>query len=265
MITIRDYRKVESLDEAWELNQKRMNRVVGGMLWMKMGTYNVQTAIDLSGLGLDVIEEDENEFRIGCMVSLRQLELHEGLAQYTDGAMREAVRHIVGVQFRNLATVGGSIFGRYGFSDVLSLFLALDSYVELHKGGILPLQEFAKMDYNRDILVRLIVKKTPAACHYQSVRATRTDFPILTCAAAIVDGQYRFSIGARPNKAMLVTDTEKMLDGELTEEKMDAFAAWMQAQIHTGSNLRGSAEYRSHLVKVVTKRALMALKGGTEC
>ena len=58
MITIRDYRKVESLDEAWELNQKRMNRIVGGMLWMKMGTYNVQTAIDLSGLGLDTIEED---------------------------------------------------------------------------------------------------------------------------------------------------------------------------------------------------------------
>ena len=84
MLNIREYVKVQSLEEAYELNQKRTNKVIGGMLWMKMGTYNVQTAIDLSGLGLDVIEEDENEFRIGCMVSLRQLELHEGLAQYTD-------------------------------------------------------------------------------------------------------------------------------------------------------------------------------------
>ena len=39
---------------------------------------------------------------------------------YTAGAVREAVRHIVGVQFRNCATVGGSIYGRFGFSDVLT-------------------------------------------------------------------------------------------------------------------------------------------------
>ena len=79
---------------------------------MKMGDHRIQTAIDLSGLGLDTIEEDETQFSIGCMTSLRQLELHEGLNQWSDGAVRESVRQIVGVQFRNLATVGGSIFGR---------------------------------------------------------------------------------------------------------------------------------------------------------
>ena len=56
------------------------------------------------------------------MVTLRDLELDPGLNSYTDGAARESVRHIVGVQFRNLATVGGSIYGRYGFSDVLTMF-----------------------------------------------------------------------------------------------------------------------------------------------
>ena len=35
-----------------------------------------------------------------------------------------------------MATVGGSIWGRFGFSDVLTVFLAMDSYVELYKGGI---------------------------------------------------------------------------------------------------------------------------------
>ena len=37
---------------------------------------------------------------------------------------------------RSMATVGGSIWGRFGFSDVLTVFLAMDSYVELYKGGI---------------------------------------------------------------------------------------------------------------------------------
>lgn len=43
------------------------------------------------------------------MVTLRQIELHEGLNTWSQGAVKESVTHIVGVQFRNLATVGGSI------------------------------------------------------------------------------------------------------------------------------------------------------------
>ena len=116
MMTIREYKRAESLEEAWQLNQKRPNRVLGGMIWLKMENINVGTAIDLSGLGLDTIEETDEGFSIGAMVTLRQIELHPGLAAYTDGAVRESVRHIVGVQLRNLATVGGSLYSRFGFS-----------------------------------------------------------------------------------------------------------------------------------------------------
>ena len=194
MMTIREYKRAESLEEAWQLNQKKPNRILGGMIWLKMETINVGTAIDLSGLGLDTIEENEEGFSIGAMVTLRQLEQHPGLAAYTHGAMREAVRHIVGVQLRNLATVGGSIYSRFGFSDVLTLFMAMDCSVELYKGGIISLQEYAERPYDRDILVRLIVKKEEAEFFYQSVRPTKTDFPALTCAAArLADGAYRFA------------------------------------------------------------------------
>ena len=44
-----------------------------------MGGRNIQTAIDLSELGLDKIEEDEEYFKIGCMCTLRQLEVNESL------------------------------------------------------------------------------------------------------------------------------------------------------------------------------------------
>ena len=93
MMTIREYKRAESLEEAWQLNQKRPNRVLGGMIWLKMENINVGTAIDLSGLGLDTIEETDEGFSIGAMVTLRQLELHPGLAAYTDGAVRESVRN----------------------------------------------------------------------------------------------------------------------------------------------------------------------------
>lgn len=40
------------------------------------------TAIDLSGLGLDTIEETDVGFSIGAMVTLRQLETHPGLEAF---------------------------------------------------------------------------------------------------------------------------------------------------------------------------------------
>ncbi len=178
MMTIREYARPATLEEAWQLNQKKPNRVLGGMLWLKMEKINVGTAIDLSALGLDTIEETDTEILIGAMATLRDLETNAALNAYTAGAVREAVRHIVGVQFRNCATVGGSIYGRFGFSDVLTLFLALDCEVELYRAGRMPLAQFAAMPYDRDILTRICLRKTPGLrVQYQSVRATQTDFP----------------------------------------------------------------------------------------
>ena len=163
MITIQKYVRAKSLEEAYQLNQSKRNRIVGGMMWMRLGRGSVSTAIDLCDLALDTIEETETQFSIGAMVPLRQLELHEGLNAYTGGAVKNAVKDIVGVQFRNMATIGGSIWGRFGFSDVLTVFLAMDTYVELYKGGVIPLEQFAARKKDNDILVRLIVKKTPGA------------------------------------------------------------------------------------------------------
>ena len=90
MITIQKYVRAQSLEEAWTLNQKRTNRVLGGMLWLRLGRGSVGTAIDLCDLGLNAIEENEEEFSIGAMATLRDLELHPGLNDYTQGAVRNA-------------------------------------------------------------------------------------------------------------------------------------------------------------------------------
>lgn len=263
MMTIREYKRAESLEEAWQLNQKKPNRILGGMIWLKMETINVGTAIDLSGLGLDTIEETDEDFSIGAMVTLRQLEQHTGLNAYTGGAVREAVRHIVGVQLRNLATVGGSIYSRFGFSDVLTMFLTMDCSVELYKGGIVPLREYAERPYDRDVLVRLIVKKENAGFYYQSVRNSQTDIPVLTCAAArTAGGDYRIVIGARPLRAVRFDfPAEPALPADARAAKL---AENIKQQVVTGSNMRGSAEYRRHLAGVLTKRAVLELEQRTK-
>jgi CO/xanthine dehydrogenase FAD-binding subunit len=261
MITIQKYVRAQSLEEAWELNQSKRNRIIGGMLWLRLGSGSVNTAIDLSGLGLNTIEETDEEISIGAMATLRDLEMHEGLNSYSYGAVKNAVKDIVGVQFRNMATVGGSIWGRFGFSDVLTVFLAMDTYVELYKGGIMSLEEFASMRADNDILVRIIVKKTQGKVVYTSMRNQRTDFPVLACAVSCLDGEYKLSIGARPVRAAVFRDEKGILVGGITEQSAKDFAQYAGETVHTGSNMRGSAAYRSHLVKVLTQRSLQELGG----
>ena len=107
------YVRVGNAAEAYELLQKnRNNKVVGGGIWMRLGSRRVATAIDLSACGLDRIEETETEFRIGAMCTLRQLERHVGLNALVNHVFEFAVHDIVGVQLRNLATVGGSIYSK---------------------------------------------------------------------------------------------------------------------------------------------------------
>lgn len=266
MLNIQTYVRAKSLEEAYTLNQKRNARVLGGMLWLKMASNTVGTAIDLCELGLDTIEEDETGFTLGAMATLRMLEQHPGLAAYTQNAVAKAVQDIVGVQFRNMATVGGSVWGRFGFSDVLTLLLAADARVNLYKAGTLPIETFAVMPYDRDLLISVTVPKyRDAAFAYKAMRIQRTDLPVLNCALARLDGEYRLAVGARPGKAVLLRDENGLLADGITPESAAAFAAYAAQNVPTGANARGSAEYRTHLVEVLTRRCALELEGDPLC
>ena len=180
------------------------------------------------------------------MCTLRQLETNTDLNRYFDGLMREMVRHIVGVQFRNGATVGGSLYGRYGFSDVLTALLVLDTEVELYKAGRISLTEYANMPYDNDILVRIIIKKDGRKAAYVTQRRTETDFPLIAVAAAKKDDTWYTAVGARPARASLVTEADGGSAEELAEKIAD--------QYRYGTNLRGSAEYRKALAQIYIRR-----------
>lgn len=258
MFRAEDYVKVDNLAEAYELCQKRSSLVVGGMVWLKMTNVTKRTIVDLSGLGLNKIEETENEFSIGCMCTLRQLETNEGLNRYFDGIFKECTRNIVGVQMRNCATVGGSIYGRFGFSDILTCMLALDTEVELYHGGRMPLKEFAKRPVrrdDRDILVRIIIKKDGRRAAYVSQRNSRTDFPLIACCVSNVGNQWFVSVGARPARAEVISVTEDDMDtyAKLAKEAAGAFTY--------GDNVRGSGDYRRQLAEVYVRRLMEELRG----
>ena len=260
MFTAQQYVKAASLEEAYALNQKRNNAILGGGCWMKMNRRRYHTLIDLSNLGLDTIEETPEEIILGAMVTLRQMEQSPELAAASGNGFRESVRHIVGVQFRNCATLGGSLVSRFGFSDILTWLLSLDCKVELVGAGVLPLVEYVKMPYDRDVLVRVHIAKNGRRAAYESFRNTATDLPVLTCAASVLSGELRVVIGARPARAVCLSFAFPGSD-----EELDAICKEVQGSIPYGSNLRGSAAYRRHLAGVLCRRAVSSLKEGTTC
>ena len=79
MLSIRNYVRPQTIEEAYEYAKKPLSVVLGGMLWLKMQNRNVNFAIDLSDLHLDQIEEIDDEIHIGAMVTLRELETNEQL------------------------------------------------------------------------------------------------------------------------------------------------------------------------------------------
>ncbi|MGL5616518.1 MAG: FAD binding domain-containing protein [Sarcina sp.] len=263
MFTIREYVKPNSLEEAYEvLTKNKTNTILGGTLWLKMGHKNIGTAIDLSNLKLNEIKETEKEFEIGAMVTLRDLEVNESLNKEFQNLFKKSVEHIVGVQFRNLATVGGSIYSRFGFSDILTAFLALDSYVVLYKKGVVSLKEFAKAPYEKDIIEKIIVKKDLSKSAYFTQRLSETDLPILAMALNKSEGKWKIVVGGRPNRAEIAEKASEILSDNPTAIEIEKAGDTIIDELIFGSNMRGSKDYREVLTKVFLKRAINEIQGG---
>lgn len=248
MAQYKNYVIAQTLDEAYELNAKKSTVIVAGNMWLRMCGMRRQTALDLSALGLDFIKEDEQGFTIGAMTTLRTMETHAALNAAFGGVFARAFEPIVGTQFRNGATVGGSVFSRFGFSDVSTLLLAMGAKVVTHARGEVPLDEFQKEKWDRDILTAIRIEKGRSAA-IESVRLSKTDIPVLVCAASADERGVRVVVGSRPARAMIVAEGAK-------PEELDYMR--MAADIPMGTNARASEAYRRKVAPVLMERAVQA-------
>ena len=259
MFTFQKLAQPQSVDEAYEiLAAARSNAVLGGCGFLRLGARRIGTAIDLSRCGLDVIEETADEIIIGAMTTYRTVETSQLLASHFNGVIPRAVSHILGVQFRNSVTVGASVFAKYGFSDFIPVLLTLDTDVQLHMGGRLPLAAFLPQRYRNDILTKVIIKKNARTASYQQMRNSHCDFPLLTTAASELDGAWRIVVGARPGRARFARRAAELLTAGGTDPDTIAAAADMAAaELPFETNSRATAAYRQALCQSLVRRAVM--------
>ena len=253
---VNEYYRASSLEDAYQkLQASPKNVIVAGGLWMKKMGQSYDSLIDLSKLGLDKISETKDEVIVGSMVSQRDFEDSKIVSFLFAGAPAFAVREVMGVNFRNLATIGGSIMGRYPFSDVITGLLPYDVELEFYPAQKMSLEEYLNYKGKLNaILVAVHIKKVEGKGFFKKVKTTALDFPIVNIAVAKVNKEYRVVVGARP---MVAARSYKAMEYLNNGGKDFAKAAELAVEeLSFMDNKDASKEYRVDLAKVYVRRGL---------
>jgi CO/xanthine dehydrogenase FAD-binding subunit len=232
------------IQDAYEqLVSRKKATLMGGGIFLRLQRRTIPFVIDLSNLGLNSIEITSTGFTIGAMVSLRQIETN---ASIPDG-LRACVRQIAGVAVRNMATVGGSVMGRYPFSDVLTALVSLNATLHFHKKGAVPIAQFADNGLDEpDILLNIWVPKVKHSL-FAAYKPVYTDFSLVNLSIS-KEEKYTISMGAIPKHATSV----------MVESLFDSQAVLDQFDFET--DRRASAEYRRALAKALLEDAFEEAK-----
>src|SRR6056297_2482778 len=177
---ISTFLRPQTLDEAYTLLTEKKAFLIGGGAWSRMISRKVDTAIDLSSLDLRFIRKNGSSLEIGAMATARDIEVSTDLEKAFGPLFSRTLAHIVGIQMRNIVTAGGTVAGRFGFSDLNTTLLALNAKLVLHGEGETDIESFLTNRKNGPVLIEKILLETEGSSGaYQSVRNTQSDFPIL--------------------------------------------------------------------------------------
>ncbi|HZR68087.1 MAG TPA: xanthine dehydrogenase family protein subunit M [Burkholderiales bacterium] len=275
-----DYLEPRLLEEAIALLQQHgaaLNVLAGGtdlLVEIKEQIRAPAYVMSLGRLpGLDRLAFDEREgLRIGALVTTRALETHPAVNRHYPG-LAQALRELGSIQVRNRATLAGNICRASPSADTLPPLIADGAAVTLHgpQGARrVPLEEFftgpgKTVLASAELLTEIVVP--PPAPHtgkHYIKHGRRKAMELATVGVAVcltVDGErcadVRISLGAVAPTPMRAKAAEKVLLGKplqpsLVEEAAEAAVS----ESRPISNVRGSAQYRTQMVRVLTRRAL---------
>lgn len=240
---------------------------------MKLRLAQPAKLIDISRIpGLNEIKVDANGTTIGALVTHAQV-ASSAEVQRALPALAEAADKIGDLQVRNRGTVGGSLAHADPAGDLPAVFLAYDG--EIVARGPNGERTIKATDFFVDILTTSLGEdeiitqvRFPAVAGKTGSAYLKFDHPAshyaLTGAAAVVtlgDGgtvqDVRVGVTGVGPKAYRADGVEQALRGKRADDI--SLAAEKAADgIDCNDDIHASAEYRAHLARVFTRRALEA-------
>lgn len=235
-----------------------------------------EMVIDLGRIpSLRGVRDDGDAIVIGAMTPHSVVGSDPLVAQHA-ALISAAVEHLADAQVRHRGTFGGALAHADPAGDLGAPALALEaSFVIAGPGGtrtvaadefFVDLFETAIGDDEILTEVRL-PKRTGWGAHYEKFVRVAHQWPIVAVAAAIrVEGgtiaEARIGLtnmGSTPLRARAV---EEALAGQpLSEDAVRTAAEHATEGTNPPSDLNGDADYRRHLARVLTRRAVLAAAG----
>ena len=241
---------------------------------LKNGLLKPARVVDLSGVArLRAIESANGQgLRIGAAVTARTLELDRAVrARYL--SLAESGALVGSVQVRNLATLGGNLCNAAPSADMAPPLLALDAEAVIvgPKGERrVPIETFftgvrKTVLAPDELLIELSVPATGAHSGGNYLRHTprrELDIAVVGVASQLtlangVCTKARIALAAVAPVPVRATAAERALEGQAVTPDRIARAAELAIEAARPiSDQRGSAEFRRHLVRVLTRRTL---------
>jgi carbon-monoxide dehydrogenase medium subunit len=241
---------------------------------MKTGMVKPRHVVDVSQVAdLKRVERlGDGGVRVGAAVSARTLEVSPELRNGLS-ALAESAGVVGSLQIRHLATLGGNIANAAPSADMAPPLLALDAECVIQgprSQRRVPAAEFFQGVRRTvlapdELLVEIVIPGPGPGSGGNYVRHTpRRELDIAVVGVAsqltIRDGecvQARIALGAVAPTPLRATAAEARLEGQsLTAALIDEAANLAVDASSPISDQRGSAEFRRHLVRVLTRRTL---------
>lgn len=278
-----NYVAAKSLKEASDLVVKHGEKCIvmsGGtdviILLKENVLKDVDTVIDLKTIpDLTQLEFVEGEgLKIGSNTKLYAIQSSSTVIEKMP-AVAQAAHYVASSQIRRKGTMAGNICNASPSADTAPILLAMNAKIKTFSqdgGREIAIDDFFKgvkktcLDKSKGELVTSIeipeLKSGEGSAYFKHAIRKAMDLAIIGVAAWIkMDGNKvadcRIALGGVATTPIRAYEAEKALIGnEITDEILEKVGTTASGECRPISDVRASAEYRTDMVRVYTKRAI---------
>jgi aerobic carbon-monoxide dehydrogenase medium subunit len=224
---------------------------------MRLRLAQPKALVDINGIKeLDHIKADGPKLRIGALT--RHVEIQNSdVVKEKLPILAEVAAEVGDNQVRNMGTMGGVVAHADAAGDYPTIALILDAEIVTNKRTI-QAKDFFKDIFTTplaadEIVTEVVFPVADGPHKYIKFRRRLFDWAIVGAAAQKMNGGWRIgltNVGPTPVRAKAVEDA--LQNGAKPEEA----AQHASDGLNPSGDLRASPEYKKHLSRVLTKRAI---------
>lgn len=252
---LREYHRPRDLSEALTLLARPgvcTRALAGGTALVGPLDRATEVLVDLADLGLRYIRPHGDTLRVGAMTTLADLIDHPVARKLGGGMLVAAAGRSGPPNLRARGTVGAALARPHRAPELAAALLALNAA---------PLR-------HGPLITQVDVPVEPVTCGWARVARTPADLPTVAVFAAVrMEGDIcrlvrlaAVGLSAQPRRLPLI---EADMQGRpLSDFAIAQVAGAVARAADPPDDIRGSAEYRRHLARVLTRRALLMGRDG---